>query len=118
MRYIINRLTTGGYVKLNQILLVPTPPVDSVVRQLPIEHTYKYYLAGLEVAREVGCATVELWDQMNYTTKFVPDGIHFSEEGSRTMYGLLGPRIKQLVGRLPSQVTFYRSMRNKKLPEK
>lgn len=101
---------------LDQILLVPTPPVNSVVRRLPIEHTYKYYLAGLEVAKEMNCATVELWDPMNYTSKFVPDGIHFSEEGSITMYGLLGPKIRNIVGRLRSQVTFFKRMKNIELP--
>ncbi|GFO20474.1 isoamyl acetate-hydrolyzing esterase 1-like protein [Plakobranchus ocellatus] len=66
--------------------------------------TAQYVKACLEVAKEMGTQEVDIYAEMMKAEdyqKYLRDGLHFTEKGSRLLFSLLQPIIDSLTSHLP-----------------
>ena len=107
-------------VKRDKIILIPPPPIIQYQcsrgsfcppgREPNV--TKQYYVASMEVAKDLSVDYIEHWDQLNDKEMFI-DGLHFSQKGSRTLYELLRPKIDARTSGLRCQVPLVQHMSKK-----
>ena len=87
-------------VAKDKLMIIPPPPVFvnmcnnaawCVHRSL--KQTKHYYDAAVDAAKEEEVLFLEHWDELNDQKMFM-DGIHFSRNGSDTLFSILWQRVK------------------------